>query len=138
MPYSLGEYLLLGFASIILSGLLTPVARKFARHIGAMDLPNLDRKIHKEPVPYLGGLSIALTTTLLTYTVILVQDPDWSKFRLASYVIIPALILATTNFNGIEVVAAVKSGNITAFQFHPEKSQKLGLALIANYLRWRP
>ncbi len=94
MPYSLGEYLLLGVASIILSGLLTPVARKFARHIGAMDLPNLDRKVHKEPVPYLGGLSIALTITLLTYTVMLVQDADWSKFRLASYVIIPALILA--------------------------------------------
>jgi UDP-GlcNAc:undecaprenyl-phosphate GlcNAc-1-phosphate transferase len=94
MPFSLGEYLLLGLASIILSGLLTPVARKFARHIGAMDLPNIDRKVHKEPVPYLGGLSIALTITLLTYTVILVQDPDWSKFRLASYVIIPALILA--------------------------------------------
>jgi UDP-GlcNAc:undecaprenyl-phosphate GlcNAc-1-phosphate transferase len=94
MPYSIGQYLLLGIASIILSGLLTPVARKFARHIGAMDLPNLERKVHKEPVPYLGGLSIALTITLLTYTVVLVQDADWSKFRLASYVIIPALILA--------------------------------------------
>jgi UDP-GlcNAc:undecaprenyl-phosphate GlcNAc-1-phosphate transferase len=94
MPYSLGEYLLLGVASIILSGLLTPVARKFARHIGAMDLPNIERKVHKEPVPYLGGLSIALTITLLTYTVILVQDPDWSEFRLASYVILPALFLA--------------------------------------------
>ena len=94
MPYSLGEYLLLGVASIILSGLLTPVARKFARHIGAMDLPNLERKVHKEPVPYLGGLSITLTITLSTYTIMLVQDADWSKFRHASYVIIPALILA--------------------------------------------
>jgi UDP-GlcNAc:undecaprenyl-phosphate GlcNAc-1-phosphate transferase len=67
MPYSLSEYLLLGIASIILSGLLTPIARKFARYVGAMDVPNLDRKVHKEPVPYLGGLSIALTITLLTY-----------------------------------------------------------------------
>jgi UDP-GlcNAc:undecaprenyl-phosphate GlcNAc-1-phosphate transferase len=94
MPYSLGEYLLLGIASIILSGLLTPVARKFARHIGAMDVPNLDRKVHTEPVPYLGGLSIALTITLLTYTTILVEEASWSQFSLASYVIVPALILA--------------------------------------------
>jgi UDP-GlcNAc:undecaprenyl-phosphate GlcNAc-1-phosphate transferase len=94
MPYTLGEYLLLGVASIILSGLLTPVARKFARRIGAMDLPNLDRKVHKEPVPYLGGLSIAFTITLLTYTTILVQDVNWPQFMLASYVIVPALILA--------------------------------------------
>ena len=94
MPYSLVDYLLLGVVSIILSGLLTPVARKFAQRIGAMDKPNLDRKIQKEPVPYLGGLSIALTITLLTYTVVLVEEANWSQFRLASYVIVPALILA--------------------------------------------
>jgi UDP-GlcNAc:undecaprenyl-phosphate GlcNAc-1-phosphate transferase len=94
MPYSLSEYLLLGVVSIILSGLLTPVARKFARYIGAMDVPNLDRKVHKEPVSYLGGLSIAITITLLTYITVLVQDANWLQFRLASYVIVPALILA--------------------------------------------
>ena len=94
MPYSLSEYLLLCIASIILSGLLTPLARKFARYVGVMDVPNLDRKVHKEPVPYLGGLSIALTITLLTYITVLIEEATWSQFRLASYVIIPALILA--------------------------------------------
>jgi UDP-GlcNAc:undecaprenyl-phosphate/decaprenyl-phosphate GlcNAc-1-phosphate transferase len=59
-----------------------------------MDVPNLDRKVHKEPVPYLGGLSIALTITLLTYITVLIEEATWSQFRLASYVIIPALILA--------------------------------------------
>jgi UDP-GlcNAc:undecaprenyl-phosphate GlcNAc-1-phosphate transferase len=59
-----------------------------------MDVPNLDRKVHKEPVPYLGGLSIALTITLLTYITVLVEEASWSQFRLASYVIVPALILA--------------------------------------------
>jgi UDP-GlcNAc:undecaprenyl-phosphate GlcNAc-1-phosphate transferase len=59
-----------------------------------MDVPNLDRKVHKEPVPYLGGLSIAFAISLLTYAAVLVQDASWSQFRLASYVIIPALILA--------------------------------------------
>ena len=46
-------------------------------------------------------------------------------------------ILATTDYGG-QVTAAVINGNKAGTQFHPEKSQALGLALIANFLRWNP
>jgi glutamine amidotransferase len=46
-------------------------------------------------------------------------------------------LIATTDYGG-EIVAMVGQANVAGTQFHPEKSQTLGLALIANFLRWKP
>ncbi|MFK4991200.1 imidazole glycerol phosphate synthase subunit HisH, partial [Klebsiella pneumoniae] len=49
----------------------------------------------------------------------------------------PALVLATVEYGGA-VTAVVGRDNLVGTQFHPEKSQALGLGLIGDFLRWRP
>ncbi|HEX8167923.1 MAG TPA: imidazole glycerol phosphate synthase subunit HisH [Beijerinckiaceae bacterium] len=46
-------------------------------------------------------------------------------------------VMAVTDYGG-PLTAIVARDNMAGTQFHPEKSQKLGLALIANFLKWRP
>jgi imidazole glycerol-phosphate synthase subunit HisH len=49
----------------------------------------------------------------------------------------PGDVLATVSYGG-PLTAIVGRDNLIGTQFHPEKSQAAGLAMIANFLRWRP
>jgi glutamine amidotransferase len=67
--------------------------------------------------------------------------PDPQFYFVHSYFVVPgdpSLVLASTEYGGVEFPAVVGAGNLVAVQFHTEKSGRRGLTLLANFLSWRP
>ena len=76
----------------------------------------------EKPHKVLDGLDGAAVYFVHSY----VLRPDDENMRLA------------TSTHGTSFAAAVGQDNIIGTQFHPEKSQHVGLQLIKNFLEWRP
>jgi len=95
---STSQFLILGIAAFALTGLLTWPVRALAIRLGAMDAPNMARKTQAEPVPYLGGVAIALGISIITLAAVYVggnrdgNNADQLK-DLALTVLLPALVL---------------------------------------------
>ena len=66
--------------------LLMPVVMKIANHVNALDIPN-ERKVHKEPMPRLGGLAIFMGF-LLGYMLFCSQTPQMISILIGSFVLI--------------------------------------------------
>ena len=67
-------------------------------------------------------------------------QPDDHVYFVHSYALVggdPAECIATTEYGG-PVVAMVAKRNWAGTQFHVEKSQEVGLRILANFLRWDP
>ena len=98
MTISTSQFLILGIAAFALTGLLTWPVRALAIRLGAMDAPNLARKTQATPVPYLGGVAIALGITIITLVAVFVggnkSGENVSQLKdLALTVLLPALVL---------------------------------------------
>ena len=62
---------MLGLGSAIVCGLVTPLVAVVATQLGIVDTPTDRRKIHKRPVPLLGGAAIFLTVAVMVALVLL-------------------------------------------------------------------
>jgi UDP-GlcNAc:undecaprenyl-phosphate/decaprenyl-phosphate GlcNAc-1-phosphate transferase len=99
MSITAAQFAILGISAFALTGLLTWPVRALAIRLGAMDAPNLARKTQSEPVPYLGGVAIALGISIITLGAVFVGAENFAGENneqlkdLALTVLLPALVL---------------------------------------------
>ena len=122
MTYSIAQFFLLGALTMVFVGLITAPIRKLALRVGAVDAPTLARKTQKEPIPYLGGVAIAVGIVGASYGSLLAVDFTLENFELASFVLIPAIAISAMglwdDLRGLEpwprLVAQTATGIIVA------------------------
>ncbi len=94
----------------------------------------------KLKVPQIGWNTIELRHPHPILEGIATGETGLHAYFVHSYHLVPrdeTQVIATVDYGG-SVTALVANGNKVGAQFHPEKSQTLGLALIANFLKWKP
>ncbi len=94
-------------------------------------------------IPHMGWNTLERTGTQADHAILdgIKTGPDGlHAYFVHSYhmkVLQPGALAATTDY-GMAISALIAKDNMIGTQFHPEKSQKLGLKLIANFLNWTP
>ncbi len=91
-------------------------------------------------IPHMGWNTLDAGRTHPLLDGIATGDSGLHAYFVHSYALVarhPDDVVASTRYGG-PITAIVARDNMAGTQFHPEKSQTLGLALLANFLRWRP
>ena len=119
--------------------LLFTESEEFGLHKGLGIIPGKVRKFALDPalkVPHMGWNQVNLQRACPLFGDI-ADGSNW--YFVHSYFVDPAdrTVAATTTTYGIPFVSSIWKENIVACQFHPEKSQSVGLRLIKNFGEWR-
>ncbi|HXW29734.1 MAG TPA: imidazole glycerol phosphate synthase subunit HisH [Xanthobacteraceae bacterium] len=91
-------------------------------------------------IPHMGWNTLALRRAHPLLAGLALGPQGLHAYFVHSYQLVPedgADLVAETDYGG-PLTAMVARDTVVGTQFHPEKSQRLGLALIANFLRWTP
>jgi glutamine amidotransferase len=91
-------------------------------------------------IPHMGWNTLKMARMHALFEGISTGERGLNAYFVHSYHLVPAdrrALVASSDYGG-EITAFVAKDNMAGSQFHPEKSQKLGLALISNFLKWKP
>lgn len=119
---------------------------EFGRHNGLGLIPGIVKAFpasHPEKgfkIPHMGWNNVVLSSELEPHPVLAPLIGN-QAYYVHSYVCVPSEhkhILAACSYGAYPFAAAIGRENIVGVQFHPEKSQRAGLALLEAFVHWNP
>jgi glutamine amidotransferase len=121
--------------------LLATVGREFGDHAGlgwiAGEVVKITPNDTALKIPHMGWNELKV---LRRHPLLDGIESGANVYFVHSFELRPALaddLVATTDYGG-PLTAMVGESNIAGTQFHPEKSQAMGIRLLENFLRWKP
>lgn len=125
--------------------LLATTSQEFGLHVGLNLIPGNVLPISAEnpegerrKVPFIGWAKLTASANKKSEDIIYNElSKNQAVYLVHSYYFSPdnaENIVATYDYQGDEITAAVQSDNIYGFQFHPEKSGEAGLGLLRAFL----
>jgi glutamine amidotransferase len=125
--------------------MLASTSEEFGSHQGLGLISGNVRKIKSysaagvpRKVPYIGWANLDRSKNVTWEdTPLQLIENSKSVYLVHSYHLVPndpLDLLATYTFDGDPITAAVHRGNITGLQFHPEKSGKVGLNILREFV----
>lgn len=128
--------------------MLSTVSDEFGEHEGLGLIPgrvvalspvDADGRPHK--IPYIGWSALTAPASVDWRGTLLEDSPQGTAvYLIHSFHAVPdeaSHVLAQCSYGGHSIVAAVRSGNVSGCQFHPEKSGPAGLQMLSAFLRSR-
>lgn len=88
----MGINLLPFMVAVMISLIMTPIVRRFAIRIGAVDIPKDDRRIHKTAMPLMGGLAIYISVIASAIYFLPLEKTEMSILLGATLILIAGII----------------------------------------------
>ena len=107
-----------------------------AGKVVAIPACGIDGAIHK--IPHVGWNEIVIAPNAKSDSIVNQIHSGTAMYFVHSFMAAPAdenTVLATADYDGIAITAAVNYNNISGTQFHPEKSSEAGLSIVRQFMQ---
>lgn len=86
------NYIIPFIVSLLISFIATPIVRRLSIKVGAVDIPKDERRVHKEPMPLMGGVAIYLAVAIVMLVFLPLNETTFSILLGGTIIVISGIL----------------------------------------------